>query len=228
MTNFDNVINVIEDNRIVRELLKSCPYNLLKCWRIKHYSKGEIILKQGQKCNEFAIIINGFAEIINISEDGRQYCQAIYKEGNYLGELEIFDGLEYCCNAVAMTNLSILEISSDNFYKLIERDSRFIRILTKDICKSFYSLSLKASEDMMKSVKNRICKLLIEFINDKLYIDNTRKIIIKKSKISDIIGVTNRSVDRVLKDLKDNNIINVKNGYIYIIDIDKLKKENHI
>ncbi|MGL5327676.1 MAG: helix-turn-helix domain-containing protein [Peptostreptococcaceae bacterium] len=56
-----------------------------------------------------------------------------------------------------------------------------------------------------------------------MYIKTTGKILVKKSKISDIIAVSTRSIDRCLKELKDENVICVKEGYVYILDEKKLK-----
>lgn len=218
----NNIISIIEKNNVVYELLKTCPYHLLKHWKIRKFNESEIILNQGQKCNEFSIIIDGFVEIISTSESGKQYCQAIYKKGDYLGELEIFDNLNYCCSVVAMSRVTIIELEDKYFYELLEIDKLFIIKLMKKVCKSFYSLSLKASEDTMTPIKIRICRLLLGFINDNMYEKSTGKILIKKSKISDIIAVTTRSVDRCLKELRDDDIIKIQDGYIYIVDLEKL------
>ncbi|MGL5692932.1 MAG: Crp/Fnr family transcriptional regulator [Peptostreptococcaceae bacterium] len=221
----NNIINIIEENKIIKEVLGNCPYELLKYWKIKEFDENEIILKQEEKCNEFGIIISGYAEIVRLSENGKQYCQSIYKKGNYLGELEIFEQLNYCCNVVAMTKVTIIQIKAEHFNELIQRDKTFIIKLTKSICRSFYELSLKASEDTMSPVKVRVCSLLLEFIKDNMYIKASGKILVKKSKVSDIMAVSTRSIDRCLKELKDANIIYVKDGYIYILDEEKLKYE---
>lgn len=219
------VMKLIDDNKLVKSYLKGCPYDLLKYWQVRHFKKGEAILTQGQRCNEFSIIISGFAEITNVSEDGKTYCLAIYRKGDILGELEIFDKLDYCCNAVAMSDLTLIEIKADKFYELVNRDNQFILNLTKNICRSFYNLSLKASEDTMKPIKYRICSLLVGFVRDKMYVEKTGKVLVKKSKISDIMAVSTRSIDRAIKDLKEDGAISIKDGYIYILDMEKLKRE---
>jgi DNA-binding transcriptional regulator LsrR (DeoR family) len=76
-------------------------------------------------------------------------------------------------------------------------------------------------------LKQKICRYLI----DNLVCTNNKellKINIEKEKLSEQMAVTQRSVNRVLKNLKEQNIIEIYTKYVIVKDLDILKSEANI
>ena len=141
---------------------------------------------------------------------------AIYKEGNYLGELEIFDQMEYCCSAIALTDGRLLRISRSDFLRWIEIDRNIQNVLMRNICSKFYTLSVKAAEDSFYSLKYRLCEFLLQCARQHDYMDSEQRLMINKAALSSYLAVTNRSVNRVVRELKDKGLVEIENGYISI------------
>lgn len=216
MNSVYNIIDIIEKDKVIYDLLKACPFEILKCWSIVTHKKDETILFQGRQCDDFLIIVNGLVDINITTENGKKYSQAIYVKGNYLGELEIFDGLNNCCNAEAITDVVLLKINRDDFLKWMEMDRNISWKLTKSLSLSFYKLSLKAGSDKLYSLKYRLCDFLLHCMEESYFVDNKMKLTIKNTNISGYLGVTDRSINRVVKELKEKGIVEVINGYIMI------------
>lgn len=214
------VMDIIEKNPKIYELLKWCPYEILKRWQVKTVKGNTVLMKQGEVYNSFLIIVDGLVDIYIMSEQGKKYSQAIYKKGDYIGELEIFEKRPYSCFVETITDAVVLSISRDDFLKWIDMDHNINRYITKTLCRQFYTLSLKAGEDTLYTLHQRICKYILSNISR---IDNDYIVAMDKFQISEQMAVTPRSVNRILKQLKEENIIQEGNGYIKIIDIDKLK-----
>ena len=141
MEPIDQVISLIESDPNIYRYLKNCPYQILKCWKIVYFRKNQKMIRQGGECGWFFLIQKGLVDVTTMSESGRQYSHAIYKAGDYLGELEIFDQLAYCCSAVALTDVCALKISRPDFLKWISLDRSILDALVRNICAKFYTLS---------------------------------------------------------------------------------------
>lgn len=225
MDNINKLISIIESNPTIYNYLKNCPYQILRCWYVVDFRKGQKIIRQGEICNGFYILESGIVDVSTASEDGKQYSHAIYKAGNYLAELEIFDQTEYCCSAIALTNGRMLQISRNDFLKWVETDRHIEDLLLRNICSKFYILSVKAASDSFYSLKYRLCEFLLNCERQNNYMDKDKKLLINKAELSSYLAVTGRSVNRVVKELKEKGIVDNESGYISIKRADLLQNE---
>lgn len=220
------IVKVVESNPLIKDMLKYCPYDILKRWEMKDYKKGEMICYQDLKYEYFYIIIKGYVNIYRTAENGRKYSQSIYKKGDYFGELEIFDMKPYICSIEALTDTKTIRLNRKYFLQWINSDLHFSSYITKTLCDSFYKLSKLAGENTLYSLKYRICNYLLYEIdsNDKL----VKEVKINKEQLSERFCVTPRSINRVLQYLKEKGLIDVSSNSISIVDIEGLKEEERI
>lgn len=216
---------VLENNPVILQILKDCPYEVLKYWEIKEYPKGYIVCNQEEVDEYFYIIINGYANIYRTAENGKKYSQSVYKKGNYFGELEIFDKRPYICSVEALTELKVIRIHRKYFLQWIEKDRNFLIYITKTLCDNFYKLSKKAGEDTLYSLKYRVCNYLVYCVHSGIKTEKGIKVQVNKEHLSEMFVVTQRSINRILKYLKEKEIIEVGNKCIYIKSVEKLKEE---
>ena len=221
------IIEIIESNSSIKDMLKNCPYDILKRWERKDYKKGEIICQQDVTYDYFHIIIDGYVNICRTAENGRKHSQSIYKKGNYFGELEIFDMKPYICSVEALTDTKTIRIKREYFLQWISSDLHFSLYITKTLCDSFYKLSKLAGENTLYSLKYRICNYLLYEVDSNAK-GSSLEVNINKEQLSEQFAVTSRSINRVLQYLKEKGLIEVSNSSILIIDIKGLKEEERI
>lgn len=213
---------IIEKSPKIYEIIKGCPYEILKKWQIKKVKKGEVVLRQGEVYDYFFIVARGIVDIYIMSEQGKKYSEAVYKEGDYIGELEIFERKPYSCFVEALSDVSLIYLQRDDFFKWIEMDNNINRYLMKTLCRQFYDLSMKAGEDTLYPLRKRICRYLLLKMTKK---GKSYCVDFDKYKVSEQMAVTPRSINRVLKDLKEEGIILESNGNIEILEIKTLENE---
>lgn len=219
------IISIIESNDEIKNILKNCPYDVLQKWEFKEYDKGKIICYQDTKYNYFYIIIEGYANIYSTAENGKKFSQAIYKKGNYFGELEIFDNKPYICSIEAVTDMKIIRIKRKYFLDWISKDQHFSFHITKTLCDSFYNLSKLSGQNTLYSLKHRICNYLLYKLDSGVESNGKIEIKIDKEQLSEQFAVTSRSINRVLKEMKENDIIDISNSLICILDLEGLREE---
>lgn len=222
------VVQIIESTPEIYNMLKYCPYDILKRWQIKKYEKDSIILNQGEIYDYFYIIVDGIADVFVMSENGKRYSQSIYNKGNFIGELEIFNRVPFSCSIEAITDLTVLQLKREYFLSWIEIDRNISEHITKSLCSEFYRLSKKAAQDTLYPLKQRLCRYLLDSIDKNINKKYDIAINVKKDKLSSQLAVTERSINRVLHSLKEKSIINVYSNTIIIKDLDKLENEEKI
>ena len=222
------IIDIIESNKAIKKILKDCPYDILRKWEFKEYVKDQMICHQGMRYNHFYIIAEGYANICLTAENGKKCSLAIYKKGDYFGELEIFDNKPYICSIEALTEVKVICIDKENFLKWLTKDQYFSLHITKTLCEGFYNLSKLSGENTLYSLKYRICNYLLYRLDSSVKSDKGMALQIDKEQLSERFAVTSRSINRVLQQLKENKIIEVESDSIYILDIPRLKEEEKL
>lgn len=213
------VVEVIEKEKVIYDILKSCPYEILKQWEIFKYKKGKVFLKQEELYPYFFIIIEGEANIFIMSDHGKRYSQSIYKKGNFIGELEIFNNVPYSCSIEALTDIKLLALKRDYFLKWYDMDKNISRYITEQICVAFYTLSQKSAADTLYTLRERISSYLLEAYNK----NGSTAIKIDKDTLSGQLAVTKRSLNRTFMELKKKDILEISNSQVFIKDLNKLK-----
>lgn len=214
------VIEVVEKEKIIYDILRSCPYEILKQWEIFKYKKGKVFLKQGEIYPYFFVIIEGEANIFVMSEHGKRYSQSIYVKGNFIGELEIFNNVPYSCSIEALTDIKLLALKREYFLKWYDMDKSISRYITEQICTAFYTLSQKSAVDTLYPLRERICNYLLEVFNKY----GSTSIKIDKDTLSEQLAVTKRSLNRSFMELTNKGVLEVNNSQVFIKDLDKLKE----
>ena len=205
-------------------MFKECPYEILKQFELKEYPKEYIICHQGHEYGYFYVIAEGLVNIYRISKEGKKYSQAIYKKGDYFGELEVFSMKPYVCSVETITEARVWRIPRRPFLRWVELNKNFLLYLINTLCDSFYRLSKKAGEDTLYPLKYRICNFLLRSIDEDIRNDKYVEVPFDRERLSEQFVAT-RSINRVLKQLKEKDIIDIKNKSIIIKNLEALKKE---
>lgn len=220
-TNLAEVLEVLERDKRIYEIIKGCPYEILKYLKLKKYQEGEFILEQGEVYNTFYIIVEGYADIIVESSQGKKYYLCTYGKGQFLGEMEMFEQRPYMSRIEARGPVITLELGREYYLKWLESDRNFNQYILRTLCSESYQTMTKMGNNALYSLKQRICQFLIENTNEK----GKASMPLSAEQLSERMGVTARSVNRVLKELKDQNILEIHKSNVIIKDYKQLLRE---
>lgn len=101
---------------------------------------GAYLTRQGQDGGLMFVIVDGSADVVTGS-DGSARERVIRRlgPGDPFGELSLIDGHARSASVRAATDVRLLEIAADDFYKLVGRSPKFVRNLLR-------ALSLRVRE----------------------------------------------------------------------------------
>lgn len=212
---------------ILKLISDTTDEEFLKKCKISKYFPGQTICRQDQVYDSFYVIMSGCVKVCHTSEKGKVYSQAVNKEGDFFGEIEVIDSLPFICEIKAITEVEVIRIFRKDFLKWIKENPDVMMYILKAMCSISYNTSKKSIEDTLYSLKFRVCDYLISCSRDE-FLSKNPHIFLGKQYMSENFVVTQRSINRVLKELKDKGLIEVSDKEIKLLDVDGLEREREI
>ncbi len=122
----------------------------------KDYKDGDIIFDENSIGKEMYIILTGKVKVIKEREDV-ETTLATLEEGDFFGEMSLFDNKPRSATVKALGDIKLLEINQKNFLKKISRDP---------------SLAFRMLEKMSQRIRKSDEKILNYFVEIKDLIDD--------------------------------------------------------
>ncbi len=187
------------------------------------YSKKQSIYAEAKRPRFLYYVVKGKVKGFKTHEDGKEYITDLYSDGDFIGYPALIEEKNYDDSAVALEETEIIQIPRDDFQQMIDGDitvaAKFIRIITQNVKeKEERLLSLAYS-----SLRKRVAKALVDIHSKFNMAGENKPIEISREDIAHYVGTATESLIRTLSDFKSEKLIEIKEGKISIINIEKLK-----
>lgn len=221
--NLLKLLELVEQDKVLFQLLRQCPYEILRNFQVREYKDSRFVLNQGEIYNTFYIVASGYADIYVESEHGKKYLLCTYGKGDYIGELELFQQAGYISRVEARGDVTMLELDRTYFVKWIRMDNNFNEYMIRTLCSNSYRMCMEMGHNTLYTLKQRICQYLV----GNAGMDGKLRFVVSSEILSQKMAVTQRSVNRILKQLKEDGIIELNKGNIIIRNYEALLKEGN-
>lgn len=208
------------NNTIVKEgLLNNLPQAdidvLLSHAKIRNFKKNSIIMTEGDSSNSLYMVKTGRVKIYVSEEDGKELTLNVMEEGDYFGELSLFDGNPRSTSAVTTENTDLLVIQKSDFEKALKNNPEIALNIITGLSKLLRQLTIKTRDIALLSVYERIATLLQRFAIES----GEQKIIQPKlthAEMASMVGCRREMVSRIMSDLNKGGYITLSNNAIVI------------
>lgn len=221
----EQIVHHMEANQEIYKMLKHCPYEILRQWKLMKYEKGAILFSQDEVYDRFSILVEGIADINVIGENGKKYSQTTYYTGDMIGEIEIYDLIPYVSNVEAITNVTIMTLKREYFLKWIQLDSNFNNYFIHRVLHHNYTISKREGQNNLYPLQYRVCNYLLRCVSTGVKNEQGVAIQVNKQELSQQFAVTQRSINRILFYLREKQIIDIYKNELIIRDVDSLQLE---
>lgn len=191
--------------------------NLLLVWGAvsTRFRKGETIFNEGERAMFYYQIQEGEVNMVNISNEGKEFVQGMFKSGSGFGEPPLFIDEVYPASAVAVTNSIILKISKDKLFRMLQESPvlqlDFIKILSRRI----YDKTITVREIVNDSPDELILAFL-ESMKKRLTTDQSRALVdFTRQEIANCTGLRVETVIRTLKNLEKQGKVEIVNHKLW-------------
>ena len=132
------------------------------------------------------------------------------------GELEIFANKPILNYVEALEPCEAIKVSKESFLEWIKYDSDFSLYVHIQLSQKMYHTSINSKANVTYNLKYRLLFFLWKFL-DEHNLDTVHKDILVEGVCSNI-----RSVNRIIKELVDENIVEYNKGFVKVKDINKI------
>lgn len=191
---------------------------------IRYFRKKTQLYTEGQRASQVWYIIKGKIKTFLVHTDGKELITHIYGPGDCVGYIAAVRGGVYTDNAQVLEDAALIIISRLEFMEILGSDSalsqQLIRWLARNATESEVGLLNLAYSSLRKKVANGILGLYEHFHSSE---EGRSFITVSRDNLAAIVGSAPESLTRTLSDFKKEKLIDITDGRIYLLDVNKLR-----
>jgi CRP-like cAMP-binding protein len=183
---------------------------------LKKCKKNQSIFFEGEMPVFYYQVVQGSIRMFSVNENGREFIDGIFKNGESFGEPVLLIDEPYPASAVANADTLVIRLNKDVFLDILKENPdihfRFSQVLAKRIY--YKSLIAKIStygpEHRIFSIL-KILKKNYSSLNGEPY-----KVELSRQQIADMTGLRVETVIRTIRKLQEKEVIKILKGKIYL------------
>lgn len=190
------------------------------------FKAGEIMFKQGTPSPHFLCLTTGLVKIY-IEGYGKNLILGLIKPLEYIFGPGIYVDNRHHYSAAAVENSTACLVDVNIYKQFIRKNPDFAEEFIKRVSlqaifnfEQFISLT-------QKQMHGRIADALF-YLSEKIYCQNPFKMTISRQDLADISGMSKESAIRILKEFKEEGILNVEGNSFHIVNSKQLRQISEI
>ncbi|WHY98768.1 Crp/Fnr family transcriptional regulator [Peribacillus simplex] len=197
--------------------------------QVKHMEKGRYLFQESTPASDLYYILKGKVEVSKVVPDGRELTIRISSENDLVGEAVLFSpNPKYMMNAKMMEDGTVAVISKEALEEKIASDSHLAVEMMTWLSAQNRKNQAKFRDMLLHGKKGAFYSTLIRLSNSYGTEAEDGKVInlpFTNQELANFCGTSREVVNRMLSQLRKNNVISIKKGRITILDFDFLKQE---
>lgn len=187
------------------------------------FKKGEILRKQGSFVSSVLFLKEGFVKVYKeFDPPGQNAIVHFHKPGSLIGLMDILGDNSVKHTVVALTDCQVCCINIGLFEKLLEENGKYATEVIRSINRISNELIDYQLENNHKQLHGRVAKAFL-VLAEQVFMSKTFGVYLSRNDIAEFTNMSSMSVVRILKEFKEDKLIDDKNGYIKLLNVEKLE-----
>ncbi|WP_299181714.1 Crp/Fnr family transcriptional regulator [uncultured Chryseobacterium sp.] len=183
---------------------------------IKMYKANDVIFREGEPVLYYYQIMEGKVKLNNYNEDGKEFIQNIFSDGQSFAESLLFIERPYPMNAEAICDSKILKLPKSNFLKLIEENPEISSNIYHCLADRMYYKYIMLYNLSFQNPESKL-KLFMDYL--KSYQEDKKpysfEVPLTRQQLASLTGLRVETVIRAIKGMEKNEVLKIKNRKIY-------------
>ena len=188
------------------------------------FARGDVLFQRGDPSTGFYVVVHGRVKLALSSPQGVEKVVELFGPGQSFGEAVMFLNKPLPVYAQALTDCLTLHINKDVIFGGIENDPVFCRKMLAGLSFRLHRLIDYVESFSLRSSAQRVIGYLLQDL-EEIKAGQEIKISFPANKnvIASNLNITPETFSRILHNLSDEGLIEVKGKEVHIKDIDKLR-----
>lgn len=184
------------------------------------YKKNQGLFLDGSFPRGVYCVNKGKVKVFTRGEEGKEQIINIAGEGEIIGFRSMFSGEPYKVSATALEESNICFISKEDFLNMIDTNTNFRNGIMRELSKELAERAVFITNMAQKSVRERLATILL-ILND---VYKGEEINLTREDMANYVGTATETLIRLLKDFKEEGLIETHTRKIEIVNKDGLIK----
>lgn len=214
---FHNYIDTLPER--LRERIKSQAIT-------RHIGKSEQLYPMGSSSKEIYQVISGCVRLSNFSVEGKEMVMGSFLPGDCFGEIGVIDGSPRMSCAFATEKSAVLVISGALFKDLYQNEPDFLREINRVLCLRTRLLYGMVEDANILNLRERLARALLRLAygsDQNPHSQEKLTITASQEELGCLLGASRQSINKELKQLCDEGLIELSYGKIRINDLDSIR-----
>ena len=182
---------------------------------VKSYKKEEWIISQGEDFVALNILIEGKVKTVMVDEKGDfMHIENIKAPAPIASGFLFSEKSKSPVSVIAEEGSKIIAIPKNNVFKLMKRHDTFMHAILTSISNKLQFLSEKIRLTSLRTIRAKVAYFLLKESEG----ESEFKLTTSKQDIANLFGVSRPALSNVMKELHDEDIIDMERRNIKIID----------
>jgi len=211
------------DIEIFKELDQNFEQQFLQYGKIISMKKKETPFLNDELLKQFYIVLKGKIKSFQMNlENAKEQTLFVYRAGDMFDTLVLLDGKPHDVLYEVLETSELLELPIEKVREWLQTNEQFNRHFFPYIASQMRHAEELASDLSLYTTSERLSKLLLQNMNpnDEHYYQLLQNL--SKTEIAKLLGTVRNVVERHLKELETDNVIENQRKNIYVKDVKKL------
>lgn len=183
------------------------------------YKKGQLLFHEGANAYGLYCLNEGKVKLFKTTIDSKEQIIRIVTPGDFIGYGALLSSTAYQVTAEVLEDAVVCFIPKEEITRLFTENKQFSEGMFKLLTKTMDDTVEKMADIAYKPVRGRIAEALLLLRQTYKNDQNPEGVIhITREDLASYVGTVKETAIRVLKDLKEEHLIETKNHDIRIID----------
>lgn len=192
---------------------------------IKFHKEGEYIYNEGARIKGCYFLFSGIVKIFQTGVAGKDQIIRFGKEGDIFGFRSVIRNEAACTSVETISDCTLCYIPNTSLMHIITHSPNFAYEMMQIACEELGVANHYIRDIAQKSVKARLAEILLLIASDfGQEEDGTLKLNVSREDLSNFVGTATETLIRLLSDLKNEGIVEIKGRKIKLLQQDKLQQ----
>jgi len=175
--------------------------------------KNTLVINEGDETDCLYVLIEGSAQALRTDDSGRQFVINRFEPLDYFGEMSLFDRNARCATVITKTRCTMLVLPRKAFFDFAAGHPGIYQNMIKTLLEKLRKATIKIEELAFLDVYGR----LVRFLSENQDENGTIQEKLTQQDLSDIVGSTRETVNRIYNELAAGGYIIRENGFLKIL-----------
>jgi CRP-like cAMP-binding protein len=178
--------------------------------REDHYPAGARVYKIGDAPTRIHIVRSGAVELSRQAK-GRRIVLQIHRAGDVFGDVSLFLRMRVPWDAVALEDTVVYSFDSVSLYRLLEQRPRLAWAWLHSVSARVAGFWFRVVELLAGGLEAQVASVLVRRAEDGV-------LHMSQGSLAELVGHPRTSINRVLKHLESEGLVQVSYGQVQILD----------